>query len=66
MSNKIVNDVMCPLADRMIEIGLCMDIQDVVDDMVIEDILEPDISFKLTDEHKKICRACKKRIDLSL
>ena len=66
MSNKIVNDVMCPLADRLIEIGLCMDIQDVVDDMVIEDILEPDISFKLTDEHKKICRACKKRIDPSL
>ena len=66
MSNKIVNDVMCPLADRMIEIGLCMDIQDVVDDMVIEEILEPDISFKLTHEHKKICKACKKRIDPSL
>lgn len=66
MSSEVVNDVMCPLVNRMIELGLCMDIQDVVDDMVIEEILEPDISFKLSDEHKRICKACKKRIDPSL
>lgn len=36
MSSEVVNDVMCPLVNRMIELGLCMDIQDVVDDMVIE------------------------------
>ena len=57
MSSEVVNDVMCPLVNRMIELGLCMDIQE---------ILEPDISFKLSDEHKRICKACKKRIDPSL
>lgn len=63
MSNEIVNDVMCPLVDKMIELGLCMDIQDVVDDMVVEEILRSDIPFKLTEEHKRVCKDCKKRID---
>ena len=62
MANYVEN-VYCPITDNYIDIGLCQDIQFVVDDMVIEEILEPDISFKLTDEHKRICKACKKRID---
>ena len=65
MANYVEN-VYCPITNCYIDIGLCQDIQFVVDDMVIEEILEPDISFKLTDEHKKICKACKKRIDPSL
>ena len=58
-----VEYVYCPITDNYIDIGLCQDIQFVVDDMVVEEILEPDLSFKLTEEHKRVCKDCKKRID---
>lgn len=60
---EYVENLFCPIAKKTIDIGLCSDIQDVVDNMVKERILEDDFDFNLTDVHKEMCRSCKKRID---
>ena len=63
---EIIEEVMCPLAAKLIDIGLCSDIQDVVNDLIFDSVIESDLNFKLTDRHKELCRNCKKRIDPSL
>lgn len=57
--SQIVNDVQCPLLGREIELGYCMDIQDVVDNMIESGMLEDNIP----PEKYHICQHCPKRID---
>lgn len=59
---EVVDFVLCPIKNCDIDISECIDIQFVVDDAVVESVID----FKLSDEHKRICKACKKRIDPSL
>lgn len=49
---KEVDNVRCPIVHKEIELGLCMDIHNVVDGMVIEEV----ISFTLSEEQKEMCR----------
>ena len=63
---EIIEEVMCPIVGNLIDIGLCSDIQDVVDDLIFESVIEQDINFSLTDKHKEACHNCKKRKDPSL
>ncbi len=64
--SDVIDEVLCPITGSIIDIGLCCDIQDVIDDMIKEDILKNDLDFTLTSLHKGICKNCKKRIDPSL
>lgn len=59
---EIINFLRCPITNTDIDIGLCQDIQFVVDDAIIEDAID----FKLTESNKNTCRNCKKRIDPTL
>lgn len=59
---EVVDFVQCPIKNCEIDICECIDIQYVVDDAVVESVID----FKLTNNDKSICKACKKRIDPSL
>ncbi len=56
---QTVNNVQCPMLGKKIELGYCMDIQDVVDNMIKPEILEDNIP----PEKYPICKRCPKRID---
>lgn len=58
MANYVEN-VYCPITKNNIDIGLCQDIQFVVDDAVVESVID----FSLNNGDKEICKSCKKRID---
>lgn len=60
MSSQNVDFVLCPLFNRDIDLGYCMDIQNVVDDLVLPRILDDDIP----EEKYGICKNCIKRTDL--
>ena len=53
-------NLLCPMYGRQIEIGLCMEAQDVVDDMITQ---PPEPEYYIRDEMKPICRECPKRDD---
>lgn len=57
--SRIINDVQCPLLQREIELGYCMDIQDVVDNLAKASLLNDDIPL----DRYPICQKCSKRID---
>lgn len=59
---EVINEVFCPIKQNKIDIGECEDIQNVVDDMIVESVID----FELSKNDKNICKNCKKRIDPSL
>lgn len=59
---EIIEFLKCPITGTDIDIGLCQDIQFVVDDAMREDVID----FNLTESDRDICRNCKKRIDPTL
>ena len=55
-----VDEAFCPIINSMIDIGLCEDIQNVVDNMMKEEILDGFFE-RPTNEQKEICRQCLRR-----
>lgn len=58
---KIINFVQCPILKNEFDIGLCFDIQNVVDNMITENILKNDIDFTLSERERSVCINCIKR-----
>lgn len=63
---KIINFVQCPIRKNEINIGLCYDIQNVVDNMITENIYKNDIDFNLSERDRSVCINCIKRTNLEL
>ena len=63
---KIINFVQCPILKNKIDISLCSDIQNVVDNMITKNILKNDIDFTLSDRDRSVFINCIKRTDLEL
>lgn len=59
---EIINSVICPIKNKEIDICECIDIQFVADNSATENLID----FKLSDEDKRTCLNCKKRIDPAL
>lgn len=57
----IIDYLNCPITNTKIDIGLCQEIQFVVDGAMVEELID----FRLKKEDMKICENCKKRIDPS-
>jgi len=51
----------CPLVDRDIESGDCLEITEVVDEMVGNESYIPD-EFKKKNNYKEICKKCKQHV----
>ena len=56
---EIVNDVNCPMMNKIIELGYCVELQMITDGA----ILPTENEQYLTDTHFKLCQDCPKRID---
>lgn len=51
----------CPLIDNSIEAGDCLEISEVVDEMICDDSFLPD-KFKVKSNYKEICKKCKNHV----
>ncbi len=59
---EMIDDVYCPIEKKQIDIGLCQDVQAVVDNAIKEDVID----FNISSDDRTICQNCKKRIDPAL
>lgn len=59
---KIINLVQCHILKNEIDIGLCFDIQNVVDNVITENILKNDIDFTLSERDRSLCINCIKKL----
>ena len=56
----LIDEVQCPIYGRIIDIGMCLEAQMVVDHMITQ---PPEKEYHVTDEMKPVCLACPKRDD---
>ena len=59
--SQLINYVFCPIKNGNIDICECFDIQNVADNAVAETVID----FSLSENDKRTCKLCKKRVDLS-
>ena len=57
--SEIIEEVFCPMMNKVIDFGYCNELQMIADDMVTP--MEEEAY--LTEDDYKICKLCKKRID---
>ncbi len=57
--SEIIEEVFCPMMNKVIDFGYCNELQMIADNMVMP-LAEEE---HLTEDDHKICKACKKRID---
>lgn len=51
----------CPLVDKAIESGDCLEITDIIDEMFGDESYIPD-EFKVKTDYKEICKKCKHHV----